>query len=79
MGSEMGIRYRVATLTGAAAMVICGAMTAEEAIRAIDHKIILLIAAALALGAAMQASGGASFLAQGLVYVLGGTSPAICR
>jgi len=67
----------VATLTGAAAMVICGAMTAEEAIRAIDHKIILLIAAALALGAAMQASGGASFLAQGLVYVLGGTSPAI--
>ena len=31
----------VATLSGAAAMVIAGAMTTEEAILAIDHKIIL--------------------------------------
>ncbi len=67
----------VATLTGAAAMVISGAMSAEDAIRAIDHKIILLIAAALSLGAAMHATGGASFLAQGLIQVLGVDSPAV--
>lgn len=67
----------VATLTGAAAMVISGALSAEEAIRAIDHKIILLIAAALALGASMQATGGAAFLAHGLVVLLGESSPAV--
>lgn len=67
----------VATLSGAAAMVIVGALTAEEAVRAIDHKIILLIAAALALGAAMHHTGGAGFLAAGLIAILGDTSPAI--
>lgn len=66
----------VATLTGAAAMVIVGALSAEEAIRAIDHKIILLIAAALSLGSAMQGTGGAAFLAHGLVVLLGESSPA---
>lgn len=76
--AAMGILpTEVATLSGAAAMVISGALTAEEAIRAIDHKIILLIAAALALGAAMQATGGAAFLAHGLVLVLGDSSPAV--
>lgn len=67
----------VATLTGAAAMVIVGALRAEDAIRAIDHKIILLIAAALALGAAMQVTGGAAFLSLILLWLLDGASPAI--
>ena len=67
----------VATLSGAAAMVIAGAMTTEEAILAIDHKIILLIAAALSLGAAMHVSGGAAFLAHGLVLALGDCGPAV--
>lgn len=67
----------IATLTGAAAMVIAGAITAEEAIRAIDHKIILLIAAALSLGIAMQVSGGAAFLAHGVALALGDFGPAV--
>jgi di/tricarboxylate transporter len=67
----------VATLSGAAAMVIVGAISAEEAVRAIDHKIILLIAAALALGTAMHHTGGAGFLALGLVTTLGDASPAV--
>ncbi|NMM42889.1 SLC13 family permease [Rhodospirillaceae bacterium KN72] len=67
----------VATLSGAAAMVIVGALSAEEAIRALDHKIIMLIAAALSLGTAMQATGGAAFLAHTMVYALGDASPAI--
>lgn len=67
----------VATLSGAAAMVLVGALSAEDAIRAIDHKIILLIAAALSLGTAMHVTGGANFLAHGLIYVLGQESPAV--
>lgn len=71
------IPTEVATLCGAAAMVVVGALSAEDAVRALDHKIILLIAAALALGAAMQATGGAAFLAHALVWTLAGASPAI--
>ena len=52
-------------------------LSEEEAIRAIDHKIILLIAAALSLGTAMQATGGAGFLAHGMVLALGDASPAV--
>lgn len=67
----------VAALSGATAMILSGALNLDEAIRAIDRKIILLIAAALALGSAMQATGGADFLALGLLAVLGDASPAI--
>ncbi|MBP5858702.1 SLC13 family permease [Marivibrio halodurans] len=67
----------VAALTGATAMILSGALNLDEAIRAIDRKIILLIAAALALGSAMQATGGADFLALGLLAALGDAPPAV--
>ncbi|MEQ8443164.1 MAG: SLC13 family permease [Alphaproteobacteria bacterium] len=71
------IPTEVAALSGAVAMIMVGAISLEEAIRALDYKIILLIAAALALGSAMQVTGGAAFLAHGLVVVLGDASPAV--
>ncbi len=67
----------VAAATGAAAMVLSGALSMREAVRAIDFQIILTIAAALALGAAMQETGGADFLADMLLGTLQGASPTV--
>ncbi len=53
----------VAALIGAIAMIPLGILTVREAARAIDSKIVTMIPAALALGLAMQATGGAEFLA----------------
>jgi di/tricarboxylate transporter len=67
----------VAALSGATAMILSGALNLDEAIRAIDRNIIMLIAAALALGSAMQATGGADFLAVSLLAVFGDASQAV--
>ncbi|MDJ0684717.1 MAG: SLC13 family permease [Alphaproteobacteria bacterium] len=66
----------IAALGGAACMVLVRALTVEQAVRALDSKIVFLIAAALALGAAMQETGGALFLARGMLGALGDVSPA---
>jgi di/tricarboxylate transporter len=67
----------VAAVTGAAAMVLSGALGLRDAVRALDYQIIFTIAAALALGAAMQETGGAAFLANLLLAALDGSSPAV--
>ena len=67
----------VAAVGGATAMVASGCLNIHQASRSIDRRIVLLIWAALALGAAMQATGGATFLAESLVGLLYGAHPAI--
>lgn len=67
----------VAAVTGAAAMVLSGALGLRDAVRALDYQIIFTIAAALALGAAMQETGGAAFLAGLLLGALDGASPSV--
>jgi di/tricarboxylate transporter len=67
----------VAAATGAAAMVLSGALGMREALRALDFQIVLTIAAALALGEAMQETGGADYLAGVLLHLLGGASPTV--
>ncbi len=65
----------VAAATGAAAMLLSGALALRDALRALDFQIIFTIAAALALGAAMQETGGADFLAGLLLAALDGAGP----
>lgn len=50
-------------------------LTLNQAIRAIDMRIILMIAASLAMGTALQETGGAKFLANGLIDILEDFSP----
>jgi di/tricarboxylate transporter len=57
-----------AALTGAVAMIALGVLTETQAARAVDPKIVATIGAALALGRAMDATGGAAFIAEWLVY-----------
>ncbi|WP_025899788.1 SLC13 family permease [Sneathiella glossodoripedis] len=62
----------VAAVAGATAMVATGCLNIHQASRAIDRRIVLLIWAALALGSAMQATGGAVYLAEQVVSLLQG-------
>ncbi|MEH6526884.1 MAG: SLC13 family permease [Sneathiella sp.] len=67
----------VSAVVGAVAMVVSGCLNIYQASRSIDRKILLLIWAALGLGAAMQATGGASYIAHGALSLLMGAGPAV--
>ena len=53
----------VAALTGAVLLIATGCLNVRQATRAIDRKIILLVGSMLALGTALQVTGGAQFIA----------------
>ena len=52
----------VSALCGAAAMVATGCLNIRQAARAIDRRVFLLIGAAIAMGTAMELTGGAQYL-----------------
>lgn len=62
----------VAAMIGAAAMCVTGVLTTRQALQAADAKIITTIAAALALGVALNETGGAHYLAGILLTALAG-------
>ena len=64
-----------AALSGAVAMVITGVLNLDQTLRAIDTRIIATIGTALALGVTLEATGGASYLADLLVAALAGATP----
>jgi di/tricarboxylate transporter len=53
----------VAALTGCVALVATGCLNIRQATRAVDRKILFLVGSMLALGVALQATGGAEFVA----------------
>lgn len=63
-----------AALIGAAAMIVTGCLNIRQAVRSIDRRIVLIVAAALAMGVSMEATGGAAYLAHTLVDALEGAS-----
>jgi di/tricarboxylate transporter len=65
----------VAAIAGATLMVLAHCLTMEQAYDAIDWKAIFLIAAMLPLGLAMQRTGAAGWLAQGVVDAAGAFGP----
>ena len=65
----------VAAVTGAAAMILTGCLNVRDAVRAVDSRIILTIAATLGLGVALQVTGGAAFVAHALIDALEGAGP----
>ncbi len=66
-----------AALAGATGMLLVGALNVRQATRALDRRIVLLVATALALGEALQATGGAAWLAHSLLSLLTGAGPAV--
>lgn len=66
----------IAALAGAFAMVASGCLSRARALRAVDARIFLMIGTAFALAEAMQATGGARFLATAIVDAFSGFGPA---
>lgn len=65
----------VAALLGCAALVLSGAITADEVYQAIDWSVIMLLGGMLTLGAAIQESGADKILSGWLLSVAGDFGP----
>ncbi len=65
----------VAAFSGAVAMIGAGCLNIRQATRAIDRKIFLLVGSMLALGAALQATGGADYIASLIISAPFSDSP----
>lgn len=61
-----------AALLGAALMVLTGCCSVGQAQKAVDVPVMLTIAAAFALGAALEATGAAGFMAEGILSASSG-------
>jgi di/tricarboxylate transporter len=66
---------QVAAFTAASLTILSGALTMEEAYRAIEWRAIFLVAAVLPVGGAMERSGAAELLARGVVEGAGPLGP----
>jgi di/tricarboxylate transporter len=69
----------VAAIAGASLMVAAGCLNIRQAARAIDRRIYLLIGSALAMGVAIEKTGGAALIGETLVGLMdiGGTTALI--
>ena len=65
----------IAALIAAAAMILGGCLSTRDAYRSISWSSVVLIAAMIPMGRALEATGGASLVAEGLVSTLGHLSP----
>jgi di/tricarboxylate transporter len=65
----------ITAVLGVALMILTGCLTMEEAYRSIEWKAVFLIAGMLPLGIAMESTGAAQFLADGLIGIIGGLGP----
>lgn len=67
------LRLSVALLVGAVGMILTKVLTAEEAYYAVSWKTVFLLASLIPLGAAVESSGTAAWIADGLLSVIGDT------
>jgi len=67
----------VTALGGAALMILSGCLNVRQASRAIDRQILMIGGAALALNAALTATGGGAFIAHSFLAGLDGAGAAI--
>jgi di/tricarboxylate transporter len=65
----------VTALLGVLALILAGCLNVRQAARAVDRQIVLIIAASLALGGALDATGGAAYLASLMLLALQGSPP----
>ncbi|MBE7637793.1 SLC13 family permease [Sneathiella sp. P13V-1] len=66
-----------AAVIGVVLMLITRVLTLPQATAALDQRIFLMVGTSLALGAAMLETGAASYLAQGVIAVVGSFGPVV--
>lgn len=67
----------VSALTGALLMIITGCLSWRDATRALSVPVILIVVTSLALGAALQKTGGSDYLAQLFLSTTADASPVV--
>ena len=67
----------VAALVGALLMVLTGCLKPDEAVQAIDWRLLIMLGAMLGLGAAMETTGAARWLTTRLIGALGTLGPIV--
>ncbi len=65
----------IAALIAAVAMILGGCLSTREAYQSVSWSSVVLIAAMIPMGRALETTGGASVVAEGLVSTLGSLSP----
>lgn len=65
----------VAGLLAGFALILSGVLTVEQSYRAVDWTTVILVGAMMPLSAAMEQSGAARLMAEGLVAVVGDAGP----
>ena len=73
------LRLSVALLVGAIGMIISGVLEAEEAYHAVSWKTVFLLASLIPLGAAVESTGSAAWIADSLLAFIGETSPLVLQ
>ena len=69
------VQIYIAAVIGAALMVLVGCLSMEEAYRQIEWKAVFLIAGMLPLGTALDQTGAAKLIADGVVALVGPLGP----
>jgi di/tricarboxylate transporter len=69
------VPFAVAMMAGAALVFVTRCITPEEAYAAVEWKVIVLIGSMLGVGAAMEKTGAAGYLAGEIVTLTGGAEP----
>jgi di/tricarboxylate transporter len=69
------LHISVAAVMGAMLSILTGCLSMDEAYEAIEWKSVFLIAGMLPLGIAMEKTGTAQFLADGMIDLVGGLGP----
>ncbi len=70
-----GFEIALAMVIGSVLLVLTGCLTMSEAYDSIDWRTVFLVAGMLPLGTAMQSTGTARYIADGLLGALGGFGP----
>ncbi|HSG43178.1 MAG TPA: SLC13 family permease [Anaerolineales bacterium] len=70
-----GLDISLAMVMGAVTMVLTGCLSIEEAHESIDWRTVFLVAGMLPLGTAMETTGAARYIADGMLSVIGGMGP----
>jgi len=65
----------VAALVGALATIVTGCLNLRQAVRAMDRTILVLVGSTLALGHALQVTGGAEYIAMNVLGAVAGPEP----
>ncbi len=66
----------ITAVLGVVALIATRCINVRQAARAVDRQIVLIIASALALGTALEATGGAAYLAGQVLELMAGAPPA---